>query len=67
VLPFHDAAGVFAGAEQVFLFPLALRLFAPHRHRRAHEDRHHTQADQQRRHGIATVGAGAKPGCALTT
>jgi hypothetical protein len=48
---------VLLAAEDELGFFLALGLVTPHRHRDGHQDRHHRERDEQRRHCIACLAA----------
>jgi hypothetical protein len=51
-----DRTHVLLAAEHEFEFLLALRLKPPRRQHGSHEDRHHGQRNQERRHRKATLG-----------
>jgi hypothetical protein len=59
ILPLIQRNGlrVLLAAEDQFHFLLALRLMAPHWQRCGHQDRHHPETDQQRRHRISALAA----------
>jgi hypothetical protein len=50
-----DGAGILLASEDELFFLLPLGHVRPDRQHRAHQDRHHAQADQQGHHGIASV------------
>jgi hypothetical protein len=50
-----DGFGDRLAAEDQLRFLLPLHLMAPDGERDGHENRHHPQADQQRRHGVAAM------------
>ena len=50
-----DSPCVLLASEDELGFLLALDLVTPHRHRHGHQDHHHPDADEQRRHGVSAL------------